>query len=284
MRTALFMLCGAVACVCISSGCTNYESPLKPAEPSSRGAVSVAAVPDANASADWSVTLDNIEACSCPTFCQCYFNDRPALHEAGKEGHEHAMRYCRFNNAFQVDKGHYANTSLDGMKFWMAGDLGGDFSKGQMDWAVLHFEPSASPEQREAAKAIVAAIFAVKWNSFTVGADAKIDWQKSGDGAEAKLNGGKSAQIVLKQTLGSDGKPVVLQNVKFWSAPRNNGFEIMSNEIEAYHEGDRAFEFHHTNGFFTRIEMGAKDGHAAHASASGARLAMTCATGSCCEK
>jgi hypothetical protein len=73
--------------------------------------------------AEWAVMLDNIEACSCPTFCQCYFTGQPALHD----GQEHAMRYCRFNNAFRVAKGHYGSTNLDGMKFWMAGDLGGDF-------------------------------------------------------------------------------------------------------------------------------------------------------------
>src|SRR5205085_6689804 len=129
--------------------------------------------------------LDNIEACSCPTFCQCYFTGQPALHE-GQAADAHAMRYCRFNNAFRVAKGNYETTKLDGMKFWMARDLGGDLSKGQFDWAVLHFEPSATPEQRKAAEAIVHAMFPVKWNSFTTGADAKIDWRKDDDSAMAK--------------------------------------------------------------------------------------------------
>src|SRR5437764_12841603 len=76
----------------------------------------------------WSMNASIVEACSCPMFCQCYFNTSPA---AG-EGHAgHAEHYCRFNNAFHVNKGHYGDTSLDGAKFWVAGDLGGDFSKGQ---------------------------------------------------------------------------------------------------------------------------------------------------------
>ena len=209
------------------------------------------------ASADWAVTLDNIEACSCPLFCQCYFNARPALHEEGAPGHEHAMRYCRFNNAFRISKGHYNDTSLDGLKFWMAGDLGGDFSKGQMDWAVLHFEPSATPQQREAATAVVKAIFAVKWNSFTVGPDAAIEWSRTDDAAVGRLGGGKTAEIMLKAVRGDDGKPVVLQNVKFWGAPHNTGFVIMRSEVEAYRAGDRPFEYHQSNGFFTTIEMSA---------------------------
>lgn len=283
MRHTLVAVCGIFGIWLISAGCASSDTGPQPvvASPHPTAAVALA---DNKAAAEWDAALDNIEACSCPTFCQCYFNDRPALHEAGKEGHEHAMRYCRFSNAFQIAKGKYDSTSLDGVKFWMAGDLGDDFSKGQMDWAVLHFEPSASPEQREAAKAIIAAIFPVKWNSFTVGPDAKIEWQKTADGAEAKLNDGKSGEIVLKQVLGSDDKPVVLKNVKFWAAARNSGFDIMSNETEAYREGDRAFEFHHTNGFFTRIEMSSKDVHTADAPAAGAGLAMACGTGACCAK
>src|SRR5579864_3919933 len=72
------------------------------------------------AKADWAVTLDNIEACSCPTFCQCYFTGQPALHEAAASGQGHAaMRYCRFNNAFRISEGHWGQTDLAGLKFWM---------------------------------------------------------------------------------------------------------------------------------------------------------------------
>lgn len=273
MRPARSLLVGGLLIVgLIAGGCASSDSGPQPvvANPDPTVTLVLDAAPDAKGSAaEWDITLDNIEACSCPTFCQCYFNDRPALHEAGKEGRpaEHAMRVCRFSNAFQVEKGTYNRTSLNGLKFWMAGDLGGDFGAGQLDWAVLHFEPSATPQQREAAQAIVHTIFAAKWNSFTLGPDAKIDWQKTADGAEAKLEGGRIAEVALKTTRGSDDKPVVLQNVKFWAAPRNNGFEVMTNETEAYRQGNHPFEFHHTNGFFTRIEMSSKDVRNAQASA-----------------
>ena len=71
---------------------------------------------------------------------------------AGHAGHGEAggEHYCKFNNAYKVNKGHYGDVKLDGAKFWLAGDLGGDFSKGQMDWAVLTFDPSVKPEQRQA--------------------------------------------------------------------------------------------------------------------------------------
>src|SRR5207245_8273129 len=82
--------------------------------------------------ADSAINATAIEACSCPHFCMCYFNAHPAAHhENGKTEH-----YCKFNNAYKVNKGHYGPTDLTGTKFWLSGDLGGDFSQGQMDWAL----------------------------------------------------------------------------------------------------------------------------------------------------
>ena len=102
--------------------------------------------------ADWSLNATIIEACSCPMFCQCYFNAQPA----GRGAHGETEHFCRFNNVFQVNKGHYGDVKLDGAKFWVAGDLGGDFSKGQMDWAHVVFDPAVTKEQREGISAAVA--------------------------------------------------------------------------------------------------------------------------------
>ena len=108
---------------------------------------------------EWTMNASIIEACSCPMFCQCYFNEKPAGHGGGEHaGHSHGAggeHFCKFNNAYQVNQGSYGTAKLDGVKFWVAGDLGSDFSKGQMDWAVLTFDPAATPEQREGIKAIL---------------------------------------------------------------------------------------------------------------------------------
>jgi hypothetical protein len=37
-----------------------------------------------------------------------------------------------FNNAFKVNHGSYGSVKLDGAKFWLGGDLGGDFRKGEI--------------------------------------------------------------------------------------------------------------------------------------------------------
>ena len=211
---------------------------------------------------DWSLNATIIEACSCPMFCQCYFNAEPAGHaEAGHEGHG-GHHYCRFNNAFKVNKGNYGAVKLDGAKFWVAGDLGGDFSKGQMDWAVLTFDKSLTKEQRDGIAAMVAHVYPVKWNSIKT-AEGTIDtWKFDKDSAHATLDGGKTAEVQLgTSTLNPNSKadPIVIQNLKYWGAPRNDGFIMMPNVVEALRAGDKAYEFKGTNGFMITVDMNSKD-------------------------
>jgi hypothetical protein len=188
-------------------------------------------------------------------FCQCYFNTEPAAHGNHGEG-DH---FCRFNNAFKVNKGSYNGVKLDGAKFWVAGNLGGDFSKGHMDWAVLHFDSAVTKEQREGIQAILGHVYPVEWNSFGVGADGAMEWKADEDRAEARLDGGKVAEVVLKRQQGNTSDPIVIHNLKYWGVPRNDGFVLMPNEVEAYRSGDKAFEFKGTNGFMITLDMSSKD-------------------------
>lgn len=204
----------------------------------------------------WSLNATAIEACSCPMFCQCYFNTAPAghHHEAGKEEH-----YCRANLAYKINKGNYGNVPLTGAKFWISNDLGGDFSKGQMDWAVVTFDKTLTKEQREAIGVIAQQLFPVKWNSFTT-AEGNIDkWEVTNDGAHALLDGGKTAEVQLKRFQGMTNEPVVIKNLKYWGAPRNDGFLLMPNTVEAYRVGPKAFEYKGTNGFLITIDMNSND-------------------------
>jgi len=41
----------------------------------------------ADAPKDWSIKATIIEACSCPMFCQCYFNSEPAGQPAAGDAH-----------------------------------------------------------------------------------------------------------------------------------------------------------------------------------------------------
>jgi len=216
----------------------------------------------AQAPQDWSMNATIIEACSCPMFCQCYFNTKPASHPGccppGASASE-APTYCRFNNAFKVNRGSYGDVKLDGARFWIAGDLGGDFSKGEMTWAVLHFDPSVKPEQRAGIQAILGHVYPVKWGSFEIGKDLPIEWNGGKERSVAHLDGGKAAEVVLVKNQGMTDEPIVIRNLRYWGVPRNDGFVLMQNEVEAYRLGDKTFEHKGTNGFMITFDITAKD-------------------------
>jgi hypothetical protein len=212
----------------------------------------------ATTSPEWSMNATAIEACSCPMFCPCYFNKEPAgHHDHGTGGEEH---YCRANLAYKINKGKYGSVNLDGAKFWIVSDLGADFSKGQMDWAVVYFDKPLTKDQREGIGAIVGNLFPVQWKSLTT-AEADIDtWEFNKDTAHATMDGGKTAEVKLIQPPHKNtNDAVVIKNLKYWGAPRNDGFVLMPNEVEAYRVGPKAFEFKGTNGFMITVDINSKD-------------------------
>jgi hypothetical protein len=210
-------------------------------------------------SPNWAMNATIIEACSCPMFCQCYFSTKPSEHMAmGHEGHK-MESYCRFNNAFRVNKGNVGSVKLDGAKFWVAGDLGAEFNDGEMDWAVVTFDPSVTKEQRDGIATVLGAVYPVKWKGFSVASDQPIEWNYTKDVATAKMDGGKAAEVVLKRFGGNTEQPVVIHNLKYWGTKRNNGFVLMPNEVEAYRLGDKPFEYKGTNGFMITFDINNKD-------------------------
>ena len=47
--------------------------------------------------------------------------------------------------------------------------------------------------------------------------------------------------------------------MQYWGAPRNDGFVMMPNEVNAWHVGDKAFEFSGTNGFMITVDLSSED-------------------------
>ena len=209
-----------------------------------------------DADVKWNLNASLIEACSCPLFCQCFFTTAPASHHSD---HGDAEHFCKFNIAFKVNKGSYNGVKLDGVTYWIAGDLGGDLSTGKMDWAVLTFDKSVTPEQREGIMAILPKLYPVEWESFTLGEDADMVWRADKTKAVATLDGGKTAEMILTPTPGMIDGPVVIKNLKYWAASDNDGFELWPNQVEAYRLGEKAFEFKGTNGFMVTIDISSKD-------------------------
>ncbi len=204
---------------------------------------------------DWAVNGTVIEACSCPMFCQCYFNDKPAGHHT-PEGHKH---FCKGNLAWKINTGHHGKVKLDGVKFWLAGDLGGDFKTGEGEWGVLTFDRATTAEQREAVRVFVQRLYPLKWKSYAE-AEGVIDtWRQDKDTAVATLDGGKTAEVRLRRFPGMTSEPIVIRNLPYVAAPRNDGFVLMPNDVEAFRVGPNAFEFKGTNGFTLTVDVNSSD-------------------------
>ncbi len=202
----------------------------------------VAAIPakSAEPAKTWAVKADYIEACSCNLFCQCYFSTKP---EGGT--------MCEFNNAVKVTEGHVGDVKVDGVKFWLSGDLGGDFSKGNMKSAVITVEPTATKPQVEAIKFLVGKIYPVKWKSVAVD-KAPMTWERTGLNGHAKLGNGQG-EVSLKGVAGPDGKLTVINNLKYWGAQKNTGFYLAKG---THHYKGHGHNYSHKdmNGFFIHIE------------------------------
>jgi hypothetical protein len=204
---------------------------------------------------DWHFNGTVIEACSCPMFCSCYFNTEPALNHT-EHGAEH---FCKFTMAYKINKGHHGDTDLTGVKFWVAGDLGASWKNGNTEWAIVTFQTGTTDAQKAGVTTALSHIFPVKWKSFEVGEDAEIEWMATEDRAEAKLAGGVKAHIILNRWQGMGGKTGEFKNIAYFAAPRNSGFKMMPNEIEAWKTGDKAFAFQGTTGFMTTVDMASND-------------------------
>jgi hypothetical protein len=191
----------------------------------------------------WRFNAEYIEACSCSLFCACYFNPTPD------------KDFCNFNNAIRVKRGNYGDVKLDGMKIWMSGNLGANFADGDIDSVVLTFEPSAPQEQVDAATKVLAKVYPLKIKQLSIDR-APIIWEMRDGGKTAygKLGDGRG-EVTLTQVGGPNGKPVVVNNLKYWGADRNKGFNLYKSKHH-YKGHGHDYSFEDANGFTIEIDAG----------------------------
>jgi len=58
---------------------------------------------------------------------------------------------------------------------------------------------------------------------------------------------------------GMEGKTGVLQNIAYFSVPRNDGFKMLPSEIESWKTGEKAFTYKGTTGFMVTVDMTSDD-------------------------
>jgi len=190
----------------------------------------------------WRMKADYVEACSCHTFCQCYFN-KTAEHP-----------HCEFNMAVKVREGYSGSVKLAGAKYWLTGDLGPDWGTAKKGaWVVVSFDPATSKEQRDALAPMILKTYGLEWPELKV-QEASIEISRDGDIAEAKLGGGDLAYMKLKRVPGMDGKGVVLHNVSYFGAQKNDGFEIYKSIEHRANTQGHQFSWSDRNAFLISID------------------------------
>ncbi len=187
---------------------------------------------------DWSIKAEIIEACSCNLFCMCYFSTHPD-----------GERFCEFNNAFRIIDGHVGGTSVSGELFWVSGDLGGDFTK-PLKSAVVTFDKKTPKDKRDAILVLVQQLYPFKFEKFATD-EAPITWRRDGLNGYAKL--GDMAEVKLEGVTGADGKQTVVQNLTYWGAKKNMGFELAYG-THHYKGNGHDYSHEHRNGFFITVE------------------------------
>ena len=86
-----------------------------------------------------------------------------------------------------------------------------------------------------------------------------MDWSYTKNSAMARLDEGKAGEVILTRGPGMDDESPIIKNLRYWGAPRNEGFVLMPNKVEAYRLGDKPFEYKGTNGFMITFDISSKD-------------------------
>ena len=99
------------------------------------------------ASAQWSISGEYFENCSCTVACPCIFSEKAPLTSEPTEG------VCDVAFAFHIDSGSFGDLSLDGLNVGLAAHIPGVMIEG--NWKVaLYVDERADDAQSQALQAI----------------------------------------------------------------------------------------------------------------------------------
>jgi uncharacterized protein DUF1326 len=194
---------------------------------------------------NWYIKAHLDEACSCPLFCPCYFNTHPAAD------------FCNFNIVYTVQQGNYGAVKLDGMHVWLSGNLGGDFSMGKTEGLVVAFEPTATPQQIDGFLKVAGKIYPVTWQKVDTSDRTAMTFTHTPERHAVSRADGKGAiELIAPTASENDGKAVpVIQNLKYFGAPKNTGFRLYYG-THRYSGHGYNYDYKQHNGFTIDIEGG----------------------------
>lgn len=201
--------------------------------------------------ATYDVTMETIEACSCPLFCGCYFNSEP-----------NDPHMCQFNNVYKFAPGsHYGKVDLAGQKVWASGDLGPDgLSKGEPSWVMVTFDKQSTKEQKDAITAVFGLVFPVKWRKVDTRED-DITWEHHDGNDHAKMGSGMGEVTLKRGQWESTKQPTVIKGLKYFGSDSNDGF-VLAKSTHYFHGKDKDTSYDYPqgdrNGFYIKIHKAGK--------------------------
>jgi Protein of unknown function (DUF1326) len=195
----------------------------------------------------YNVTIDDIEACSCPLFCGCYFNSEP-----------NDPHMCQFNNVFRFSPGsHWGSTDLSNAKVWLSGDLGGEaLSHGKAEYAMVTFDRKTTPAQREAIGKVLGKIYPVEWSKMETRED-EFTFEHHDGNDHAKMASGMAEVTLTRGQWELTKQPTVIKGLRYFKSNSNEGF-VLAKSVHYFHGDHLNFDLNQRNGFFIRIHVSGK--------------------------
>ena len=149
------------------------------------------------AHADWRLEGEWMKNCNCAFGCPCDFNARPTL------------GYCKGLLGMRITKGHFKQTRLDGLSFFVTVSFPGALHEGNGEMQPI-IDERATPEQREALFAIMSGQNSAEGTLFNI---FSLIISKAHDPVFAAINfsfdkTSRTARIAIPGVLESDVEPI----------------------------------------------------------------------------
>ena len=182
-------------------------------------------------SQSWKIDGEYIEACSCDFLCPCITQNSttPATHE-----------FCKVAMSFAVQRGHFGDTTLDGVVFAVIAQSPAIMSQG--NWALgLIVDETASEAQTAAIAAIASgqvggplAAIAGLVGEFRGVTRARIEFSADGHRRAVHIDGQLTQEVEGIPSLSAPGQCLAIDNTLHPANPRLNLALAVKNFIRSF--------------------------------------------------
>ncbi len=183
--------------------------------------------------ADWHVTADVAESCSCDVSCPCNFGSSPT--------HD----YCHGNRLYQITKGHHGDTDVSGLEMIITFSMG--------EWSKFYVSDKATDAQMEALERLTPHFLGGFQRAGILSTErAPLTVERTDDKLKFSVPESSVEMDVMK---GFGGKPVMVSNLP--SATFQHYTQYKS--VDHRHSSSKMeFQYSGTTGFASKLDVGSQ--------------------------